>query len=208
MTQATEAVVSEKKYYPRAASVNGDPKMVGMGGDTVWENPTDKDVILPLHVGSTQTAGLKRPPTYVERHGIDKKIVPAHSIVSISSEFDLAIQDTHCNEQECIGDRRGCRSTTHNKTVVGGLGPQLINRGMEVRPNVHTALLAYEAELTRVTKSLKETEYATMKLEASRREAEAELAELKQQIEAAKVTKSESAQSSGREFVAPPKKSQ
>jgi hypothetical protein len=187
------AQVSEQKFYPRAESLDADPEIVGMSGDTVWENPTNLDVVLPLHVGSTETWMAKRKPTYIEQFGVDRKVIPAHSIVTISSVFDRAIQDTHCNEPECIGDRRGCRSTKHNKTIVGGYGPQLINRGMKVKPNVHSALNAHQAELDRVMSSLKETEMAAFKLDNERKAAQLELDKLKQEIEAAKVTRAEAA---------------
>jgi hypothetical protein len=135
----------------------------------------------------------KGRPNPTQKSGIDYKRIPAHSTVAISRDFDIAIQDTHCNEPECVGDRRGCRRTDHNKTVVGGYGPQLVNKGMKVRPGVHSALDSHQAELNRVMSSLKETELATLQLERERKAAQSELEKLRQEIEAAKAAKAETA---------------
>jgi hypothetical protein len=193
---------------PRAERLDANPFIAGGGSrETVWENPTDTDIVLPLHCGSTVTAPVRKP-TYMERYGIERVVIPARKMVTLPSSYDMAIQDTHCKEPECVANRRGCRDPKHHKTIVGGLGPHLINRGMTVRPEIHPTLDAHRAEYERSVSTLKDTEAAAMKADSDRRLALAELDKINKQIEDARARQLEfAAASSAASFVPPPKKS-
>lgn len=192
---------------PRAERLDANPQMMGGGSrETVWENPTDTDIVLPLHCGSTVTAPVRKP-TYMERYGVERVVIPAHKRVTLPSVYDMAIQDTHCKEPECVARRRDCRDPKHHKTIVGGLGPHLINHGQGVRPEIHPTLDAHRAEYERSLATLKDTETAALKADSDRRLALAELDKINKQIEDARARQAEfAAQSTA--FVPPPKKTQ
>ena len=197
---------------PRAQHLDADPYVAGGGSrETVWENPTDKDIILPLHCGSQATYG-KFTPSYMQRYGIMRVVVPAKSKVTISSDYDMAIQDTHCREGECTGKARECRHPKHRKTIIAGLGPHLINKGMILRPEVHPSLDAHNAEYKRSIETLKETEEALMRVEAERRKAISDLERVKSELAAQQKMLASPAVStavsntSDADFVPPPKK--
>jgi len=124
--------------------------------ETVWLNPTDRDAVLDLYVGTKPVYSpvmkdrWKRmsPPQLREaRTGLRRFIIRAGDRRSISSDFDQAIQQTVCQEQECSAMPMYCRDQTHHKMVIGGLGPQLINERVQHRPTVHPSLIeAYALE--------------------------------------------------------------
>lgn len=125
--------------------------------ETIWYNPTERDVLLKLHVGAKpvysdsqkarfREVRLKNPLQYKEwRSGERTLIIPARSERAISADFDQAIQQTQCLEPECVGFRLYCRDRSHHKQVMGGLGPQLINRNCQYRPLVHPSLIEANA---------------------------------------------------------------
>ena len=120
---------------------------------TVWENPTEFDVTLDLHVGSN-------PRNLSGRH---RYIVPAKGEKTIPSDLDQGIHDVR------------------DGIVVGGLGPQLRRKGSTDK--LHPALDAAkareteaieEAQAAMVAKAAAETAImlATAKADAARRGAD------------------------------------
>lgn len=138
--------------------------------DTVWENPTERDAVLDLHVGTSpilggnddfrksivsrwsreQRTGLRQfvirrarrnPPAGEAGHDPSR---PVGDLIPtrarIPSEFDQGIQQTACLEPECSSRRTLCRNADHRKEIVGGYGPQLINLGARVRPRLASTL--------------------------------------------------------------------
>jgi len=124
--------------------------------ETVWFNPTEKDAVLDLYVGTKPVYSpkmkeeLKRlPPAQLRelRTGLRRYIIRAGERRSIPSEFDQGIQQTHCQESDCASRPMYCRDMSHHHLVVGGLGPQLINEKVQHRPTVHPSLIeAYALE--------------------------------------------------------------
>jgi hypothetical protein len=136
--------------------------------DTIWENPTEHDVVLDLHVGTTPYYGppSARPKMRREQltgcrmYVITRGIVDGKSVVgeidpttgkprgrrTIPAEFDQAIQQTSCRHPDCVSRKMYCRNGSHEKDIVGGLGPYLKNRGVQVAPRLHPSLDALHAE--------------------------------------------------------------
>lgn len=117
--------------------------------DTVWENPLATDVKLHLHIGTTPVYGApenRRPLSMEQRTGIRTYVIPAKSSRAIPVEFDKAIQDTICSDPMCMAPKYKCRDKSHPRTIVGGLGPYLINRGAQVRPKLHPSLDSLQAD--------------------------------------------------------------
>lgn len=138
--------------------------------DTIWENPTESDVVLDLHVGTTPVYGpdhVRRAVTskwtreqktglrqFVIRKAVrrnekgepDPKGVLVPTRARIPSEFDQGIQQTNCVEPECSSRKTFCRESSHRKNIVGGLGPQLVNVSTITRPRLVPALDAYRAD--------------------------------------------------------------
>jgi hypothetical protein len=122
--------------------------------ETVWLNPTDKDAVLDLYVGTTPARtqrarearkALPRPQQRELQTGLRRFIIRAGHRRSISSDFDMAIQQTHCQETECMTRPMYCRDPSHHKMVIGGFGPQLVNEAVQHRPIVHPALIEAHA---------------------------------------------------------------
>ena len=121
--------------------------------ETVWFNPTERDVMLKLPVGTkpvyTESAKARiremrtrSPLQYKEwKSGERTVIIPKGTKRAISSDFDQAIQQTQCLEVECTAWRLYCRDRTHHKQVMGGLGPQLVNTTCQHRPVTHPSLI-------------------------------------------------------------------
>lgn len=125
--------------------------------ETIWFNPTDRDVVLKLPVGTkpvyTENAKAriremrtKSPLQYREwRMGERTVIIPKGTKRALSCDFDQAVQQTQCLEVECVSYRLYCRDRSHHKQVMGGLGPQLINQNCQFRPIVHPSLIEANA---------------------------------------------------------------
>lgn len=136
--------------------------------ETVWFNPTDKDILVRVHVGTrpVYTEGQKAtirqmrerdPGRYAEfRTGERVYVIKAGQRRSISSEFDQAIQQMECLEPDCTTQRLYCRDRTHHRKVMGGGYPQLVNESVQHRPIVHDALIPENAEREVVKKKLYE----------------------------------------------------
>ena len=97
---------------------------------TVWENVTDRDVVMPLWVGTTHG---RKPTNREEKTGERVFRIPAHSSRAISVEFDGAIQHISCEHPACTPRKRLCRNEQHRPhwTVVGGYGHGLIRKGTQ-----------------------------------------------------------------------------
>jgi hypothetical protein len=116
---------------------------------TIWENPTDRDCVLDLHVGTSPVFGPAEVRKAVcaswgkvEKTGHRRFVVPAKSMVRIPSEFDQGIQQTHCLETECTSRKAICRNPSHRMQIVGGYGPQLVNKRKINLREVSPALVA------------------------------------------------------------------
>ncbi len=94
--------------------------------ETVWHNPTNKDVALDLYVG-VKASG--RPPrSREEKTGFRRYVIKASEKRAIAAEFDRAIQDVR------------------DGIIIGGLGPHLINVGAQERPRLHPSLDVLRAD--------------------------------------------------------------
>jgi hypothetical protein len=111
--------------------------------ETVWENPTDKDVRFELYTGNIARGA--RPRTYEQKTGHRKILIPAkdpknpnpnHNKARLSKEYDAAIQ-------KVVDGGNG------EKVCIGGLAPQLINCGLSPaeRPKLDPSIDVYQAEV-------------------------------------------------------------
>lgn len=135
------AHIDAREYERRFPMVEaGDPPPQRL---TVWENPTNQDVVTPLHVGTVLRPNFGKdakdkpwlaPRNRSEKEGIIYVRIPARSERTLSSDFDMGVQQLECVETSCAGRTRLCNATDHRKIVVGGLGPQLIRKGSKRAP--------------------------------------------------------------------------
>jgi hypothetical protein len=126
---------------------------------TIWYNPFEYDMAVQIHVGSTPMEGPWDDPGRMARWralspqrrremqtGVRTYVIPAKDARAIPSEYDFGIQQTQCQDQECPGAKAlYCRNPQHQKLIVGGLYPRLINKGtrlhpLEKPPTLHYAL--------------------------------------------------------------------
>lgn len=121
--------------------------------DTMWKNPTDHDVVMDLHIGTNPLYGNGPRPTLhpfgktrEQRLGVKQFVVKAGQTKAIPSEFDVGIQHRECRHPDCTSKKLYCLDKSHPSNIVGGLGPQLINLGMKVRPRLSPALDAMLSE--------------------------------------------------------------
>lgn len=131
---------------PRAAEPFAKEREPDYFHETIWENPTERDVVLDLNVGTSPIIGGTDEQRRAivgtwgkeERTGIRRFVIPAAgrdpntgalipSRARIPSEFDQGIQQTRCLEGECASRPMLCRNSRHRMEVFGGYGPQLIN---------------------------------------------------------------------------------
>jgi hypothetical protein len=115
--------------------------------ETIWHNPTEKDVVLDLYVGiPNNLRGLVRSGkrlTWEQRTGKRRYIIKAKSRRAIPSEFDMAIQHMQCQDPsgECSQKPFECKNRAHRRTIIGGLAPHtLVMEGLQHRPTVSDAL--------------------------------------------------------------------
>jgi hypothetical protein len=103
---------------------------------TIWHNPTDKPVKLDLHYTTPKASFPIKPKGYEQRTGKRIYIIQPGATRAIPSEFDMAIQHTQCHHTDCLQMPFRCRSNEegHEKSIVGGFGPQLENRGSQSMP--------------------------------------------------------------------------
>ena len=133
--------------------------------ETVWFNPTEKDAVLDLYIGVTPCRSIRAKQQFRAmsplqkkefRTGIRRYIIRAGERRAIHSDFDMAIQQTHCLESECTSRPMYCRDSTHHKMVIGGYGPQLINEAVQHRYSVHPSLIEADALEKAATERAKE----------------------------------------------------
>jgi hypothetical protein len=202
MTQPSE--MFESALVPRGEELDEEAATLGAySQETIWENPTDRDIILDLHVGSqVPPKGVK--PTRRQQTGIRQILIKAHSKASISNEFDIAIQHVQCHEHECAGNPMHCRKQGHRKQIVGGLGIHLKNLGEQRRPLLHPSLDDKRAEYEKKQILVEQAEIAKVRAEEATKLAKEELERINAEITAARTRVVES--SAQREFVAAPSK--
>lgn len=121
MTAVARADITEHEGHAiEDESVDAPPQ------DTIWHNPTKRDVVLPIWVGTSHLIGKKfkpGPDGKVRRPtGIRRYVVPAGGERAIPAEFDRGIQEIR------------------DGMIVGGLGPQLVRKGVQDPPRIHPAL--------------------------------------------------------------------
>jgi len=116
--------------------------------ETKWLNPTDRDVVLDLHIGTNPfySNNMKRTLNALSPEqrresitGLRRYIFKAGDTTSMPREFDRAIQQTRCCENGCGSNPLYCDDLSHHREVVGGYGPQLINLRWKNRPVLHAS---------------------------------------------------------------------
>jgi hypothetical protein len=137
-------------FVPLAERVYPEPVRREFVHQTIWENTTDRDIYLDLHVGTTPVYSPKaraewRECTQEERRerqsGTRKYVIRAKSKAAIPSEFDVAIQHTKCLDQDCSRKALYCKNRSHKRMIVAGLCPQgLVNMGWQHVPTISPAL--------------------------------------------------------------------
>jgi hypothetical protein len=126
MTAVARADITEHEGHAiEDESVDAPP------GDTIWHNPTSRDVVVPIWVGTSHLIGKKfkpGPDGKVRRPtGIRRYVIPAGGERAIPSEFDSAVQ------------------VVQDNMIVAGLAPQLKRKGVQDAPKLHYALDELEA---------------------------------------------------------------
>jgi hypothetical protein len=115
---------------------------------TEWFNPTDRQVILQIHVGTDPKNAMWRqafnaasPAKRLEmKSGVRIIIVKPGETKSIDSEYDLAIQRTRCLHPQCSAKRDACKDIDHPRVVTSGLAPQLICKRWKKVPRLDANL--------------------------------------------------------------------
>jgi len=101
---------------------------------TIWENPTQHQVVLELQVDYPKPG---RPPrNWEEKTGKRRYVIGPGQTRALPSSLDKGIQFAQCHHEDCLQHPFECKSTEegHEKTIVGGHGPQLLNRGTQAVP--------------------------------------------------------------------------
>lgn len=136
-----------RPLIPRAEQPGAPIEGVETVEETIWQNTTDRDVVLDLYVGVPPLVNLRaairsgKRLTWEQRTGKRRYIIRARSERAIPSEFDTAIQQHQCLEPECSQRPLACKDKTHRHAVVGGLAPkQLVMKGCQHRPVISAAL--------------------------------------------------------------------
>jgi hypothetical protein len=184
-----------EEFIPSAARARypGDFKVAETDGplviedeqmNTEWHNPTDRDVVVEVHVGTDAKNALWRkwfnaaPPAKRQEMmtGLRVFVIKANSTRMIPSEYDLAIQRTQCIHPQCHKKRDQCRNVDHPRVVVSGLAPQLVCRRWEKVPSLHQNLDTALAATAAATKALAEATAHRMLAEQQSKSAEELLA--------------------------------
>jgi hypothetical protein len=93
----------------------------------------------------------------------------------------MAVQDTRCLHEDCTLKSRYCKNPEHPKQIVGGLGPRLINKGLQIQPTLAAALDDKRAELKARVSDVD-------RLRRDKAEIEEQLAKARQELEATKTS--------------------
>lgn len=146
---------------------------------TEWFNPTDRDVVLQIHIGTDPKNALWRqaflqasPARRLEmKSGLRVLIVKAGQSKWIDSEYDYAIQRTRCFHPQCQSKRETCRDMEHPRVVVSGLAPQLVCKRWKSAPRLEANLDQARAEAEAATQQLGVAEAKKLAAEIEAREA-------------------------------------
>jgi hypothetical protein len=130
--------------------------------NTEWYNPTKIDVVLEIHIGTDpknaawKRAFLEASPAKREEMKTGNRIyiVKAGSTRLIPSEYDLAIQRTHCLHPQCHSKKDCCKNLDHPRVVSAGLAPQLICKRWHKVPTLAANLDMARAQAEEALKSL------------------------------------------------------
>ena len=130
--------------------------------DTEWFNPTDVDVVLPVYIGTDPKGQLWRrafaaasPARRLEMSsGTRTFIVKAGQTRMIPSEFDLAIQRTHCLHPQCGAKKDACKNLDHPRVVIAGLAPQLLCKKWHKVPSLSANLDQARAQTDAAVRAL------------------------------------------------------
>lgn len=103
---------------------------------TIWHNPTDRPVVLDLYVETPKPTPGRPPKGFEAKTGQRRYVIGPKETKAIPAMFDRGIQQTQCHHVDCLQMPFDCKSTEegHEKSIVGGLGPQLQNRGTQSMP--------------------------------------------------------------------------
>jgi hypothetical protein len=143
---------THQPLVPLADRPLAGPEYEDSESQTVWHNPTDRQVVLDLNVDTPRPG--RKPRNWEERNGKVRYVLKAGETKAIPSKFDMGIQHTQCHHIDCLQRPFYCRSNEegHEKSTVGGYGPQLVNRGTQkapIRPGFITLAPALDDVLAR-----------------------------------------------------------
>ena len=182
--------------------------------NTEWYNPTSQDVVLEIHIGTDPKNAAWRK-AYLEasparrlemKSGNRIYVIKAGQIKMVPSDYDLAVQRTHCLHPACTSKKDACKDLDHPRVVSAGLAPQLIckrwhrvpglaanldmakaqaEQAMTAMAKANVEKLAADMEVQGARKLLEEAQRATREaLEAKARAEEAAARESKARLEA------------------------
>lgn len=140
---------------------------------TEWENPLDRPYVLDLHVRNDPTPG-KPPPN---PSGKVRVIIPPKGTYELPSDFDVAIHTTVCHT--CTDRKMYCRELTHDREIIGGLGPHLKRKGSSERlaPALNEALAREKAALAEAMEARRQAQLVDERYQEAVRQLAAERAE-------------------------------
>jgi len=163
---------------------------------TEWYNPTSQDVVLEVHIGTDPKNAAWRK-AYLEatparrlemKSGNRIFVIKAGQTKQISSDFDLAIQRTHCLHPACTNKKDACRDLDHPRVVSAGLAPQLICKRWHKVPglaaNLDMAKAQAEQAMAAMAKANVEKLSAEMEVQGARKLLEQAQATAREALEA------------------------
>ena len=130
--------------------------------NTEWYNPTKEDVVLEVHIGTDPKNAIWRK-AFLESSAAKRQemksgnrifIVKAGQTRMIPSEYDLAIQRTHCLHPQCNAKKDACRDLDHPRVVIAGLGPQLVCKTWHKVPSLSANLDQARSQAEAATSAL------------------------------------------------------
>lgn len=95
--------------------------------EDTWVNPTDQTMQVVLH--QRHGSGLK------DKAHAYRVVFPPGKEVKVMTEYRDAIQRVMCNEPECRSTAWKYCLKGHAGSVIGGLAPQLVRKGANIKPN-------------------------------------------------------------------------
>lgn len=111
---------------------------------TIWHNPTDRAVTLDIFVGTPLPSPGIKPKGIEQRQGVRRYVIGPKETRALPAIYDIAIQHTQCQHTDCLQTPFICKSRDpdHVKVIVGGLGPQLHNKGTQTAPITSPPMLS------------------------------------------------------------------